>query len=89
VLAAAPTPAAGQALTVEAIIDLLRQAGRHRYLSATAEKIYRILQAEHLQARPQIAEAYGASTRALSHNPPEFLQTTPRLSATPGADLMT
>jgi transposase len=65
VLAAAPTPAAGQALTVEAIIDLLRQAGRHRYLSATAEKIYRILQAEHLQARPQIAEAYGASTRAL------------------------
>jgi hypothetical protein len=25
----------------------------------------------------------------LSHSPPEFVQTNPRLSATPGADLMT
>jgi hypothetical protein len=33
VLATAPTPAAGQALTAEAIIDLLRQAGRRRYLT--------------------------------------------------------
>jgi hypothetical protein len=65
VLAVAPTPAAGQALTVEAIIDLLRHAGRRRYLNTTAEKIYRILHVEPLQARPHIAEAYGASTRAL------------------------
>jgi hypothetical protein len=70
VLAAAPTPAAGHALTVETIIDLLRQAGRRRYLNTTAEKIYRILQAEHLQARPHIAEAYGASTHALVLRPP-------------------
>jgi transposase len=65
VLAAAPTPAAGHALTVEAIIDLLRRAGRRRYLATTADKIHHALQAEHLQARPQIAQAYGASTHAL------------------------
>jgi transposase len=65
VLAAAPTPAAGHALSVEAIIDLLQRAGRRRYLTTTAEKIHHALQAEHLQARPQIAQAYGASTRAL------------------------
>jgi transposase len=65
VLAAAPTPAAGRALSVEAIIDLLRGAGRRRYLATTAEKIYHALHTEHLQARQQIAEAYGASTRAL------------------------
>jgi transposase len=65
VLAAAPTPAAGQALSVEAIIDLLRGAGRRRYLSTTAEKIHHALHAEHLQAREQITQAYGASARAL------------------------
>jgi hypothetical protein len=50
---------------VEAIIDLLRGAGRRRYLATTADKIYHALHTEHLQARTQIAEAYGASTRAL------------------------
>ncbi|MGH3898113.1 MAG: IS110 family transposase [Pseudonocardiaceae bacterium] len=65
VLTAAPTPAAGYALTVDAIIDLLRRAGRRRYLSVTAEKIHHALHTEHLQARPQIAQAYGASARAL------------------------
>lgn len=64
-LAAAPTPAAGQALSVEAIIDLLRAAGRRRYLNTTAEKIHHALHTEHLQAREQITEAYGASARAL------------------------
>lgn len=65
VLAVAPTPAAGQALSVEAIIDLLRRAGRRRYVSATAEKIHHALHTEHLHARAQIAEAYGASARAV------------------------
>jgi transposase len=65
VLAVAPTPAAGQALTVEAIIDLLRRAGRRRYVTSTAEKVHRALHTEHLQAREQIAEAYGASARAV------------------------
>ena len=65
VLAAAPTPAAGRALTVETITELLHQAGRRRYLDTTAAKIHQALQTEHLHALPQIVEAYGASTRAL------------------------
>ena len=65
VLAAAPTPRAGQALTLEAIIDILRQAGRQRYLTTTAARIHRALHAEHLTNLPQLAEAYGAATAAL------------------------
>jgi transposase len=65
VLAAAPTPAAGRALTIEAITELLHQAGRRRYLTTTAVKIYQALQADHLQMLPQIVQAYGASTSAL------------------------
>jgi transposase len=65
VLAAAPTPRRGQALTVEAITDILRKAGRQRYLTTTASKIHTALQTEHLRALPQITEAYGAATAAL------------------------
>jgi len=65
VLAAAPTPAAGRALTVEKITELLHQARRRRYLTTTAVKIHRALQAEYLQVLPQITDAYGASTSAL------------------------
>ena len=65
VLAAAPTPGAGRALTVETITKLLHQAGRRRYLATTAARIHHALQTEHLAAHPQLVEAYGASTRAL------------------------
>jgi transposase len=64
-LAAAPTPRAGQALTVEAITDILRQAGRQRYLATTAAKIHTALHTDHLTTLPQLAEAYGAATAAL------------------------
>lgn len=65
VLAAAPTPAAGRALTVEAIIDLLRAAGRRRYLEPTAVKIHTALHAEQLTALPLTTQAFGVSARAL------------------------
>jgi transposase len=65
VLAAAPTPAAGRALTVEKITELLRRAGRRRYLTTTAVKIYQALQAEYLQTLGQIEQAYGGATSAL------------------------
>jgi transposase len=65
VLAAAPTPRAGQALTVEAITEILRQAGRQRYLATTAVKIHAALHTDHLTTLPQLAEAYGAATAAL------------------------
>jgi transposase len=65
VLAAAPTPAAGQALTVDAIIDLLRRAGRRRNLESAATKIHAALHAEYLTALPLTTQAFGVSARAL------------------------
>jgi transposase len=66
VLAAAPTPAAGRALTEQQIQTLLRTAGRRRYLAATAAKIGAALHTEHLSALPQVAAAFGASVRAMT-----------------------
>lgn len=65
VLAAAPTPTAGQALTVDAIIDLLRQAGRQRNLEPAATKIHSALHSENLTALPLTTHAFGVSARAL------------------------
>jgi hypothetical protein len=64
-LSVAPTPEQGQALTIEQISQLLREAGRQRYLGATATKIHTALHTEHLRALPAVARAFGASTRAL------------------------
>lgn len=65
VLTVAPTPEQGQALTMEKISQLLREAGRKRYLDATARKIRTALHTEYLRALPAVAQAFGASTRAL------------------------
>jgi transposase len=65
VLAAAPAPAAGQALSVEAIVDLLRQAGRKRYLESTATRIHTALHGEHLSAPPAVTQAFAVSAQAL------------------------
>ena len=65
VLTIAPTPERGQALTVDPISQLLREAGRKRYLKATASKNHTALQTEHLRALPAVAQSFGASTRAL------------------------
>jgi len=65
ILTVAPTPEQGQALTVDQISQLLREAGRKHYLDATASKIHTALQAEHLRALPAVAQAFGTSTRAL------------------------
>jgi transposase len=65
VLALAPTPRTGQALTLDAITEILRAAGRQRYLDTTATRIHRTLQAEHLTTSPQLTEAYGAAMAAL------------------------
>jgi transposase len=65
VLAAAPTPAAGHALTLDAIIDLLARAGRQRNLESAATKIHTVLHAEQLAALPLTTQAFGFSARAL------------------------
>lgn len=64
VLAAASTPTAGRALSIKTITELLREAGRRRYLDSTATKIHAALQTEHLSATPMLTLAFGASVRA-------------------------
>jgi len=65
VLAAAPAPAEGAALTNSKIKTLLRRAGRSRYLDVTAERMGTALRAPHLQANAQITSACALHATAL------------------------
>ena len=64
VLAAAPTPGAGRGVSVEAIAELLRDAGRQRNITTTASKVHNALHADYLQARPLVGEAFGITVSA-------------------------
>lgn len=65
VLATAPTPAQGRALTVKRVERLLKAAGRQRNLTSTADRIVTALRSEQLEARSGVVSAYGASVTAL------------------------
>jgi hypothetical protein len=65
VLALAPTPALGCALTPAKVQKALRAAGRQRNLVSKAEQIVTALRTEQLAARPGVIDAYAASVRAL------------------------
>jgi hypothetical protein len=65
VLAIAPTPAAGRALSRSRLVSVLRKAGRQRNLQARAEEIATVLRAEHLELSEALTEAYGISLRSL------------------------
>jgi transposase len=65
VLAIAPTPGQGHALSLKRIQAALRRGGRQRYVAARAEAIYAALQGEQLSQPPLVAEAFGASVSAL------------------------
>lgn len=65
VLAIAPTPAAGRALTPSRLASVLRKAGRQRNLHTRAEEISTVLRAEHLGLTAALTEAYGVSARSL------------------------
>jgi hypothetical protein len=65
VLAIAPTPEQGRALSVSKIAGALRRAGRQRNLQARAEAIQAALRAPQLAARPGVVAAYGATVKAL------------------------
>lgn len=65
VLAVAPSPQAGKALSVARITTVLRRAGRQRNLSVTAERIHSQLGSEQLTARSGVEGAYAASVTAL------------------------
>ena len=65
VLALAPTPMLGRALSRSKITSALRRGGRQRRLDARATEIQAALRALQLEAPPLVADAMGASTRAL------------------------
>ena len=65
VLALAPTPTLGRALRRSRIVAALRRGGRQRRLDARATEIQVALRAPQLEAPELVANAMGASTRAL------------------------
>jgi transposase len=68
VLAAAPTPSAGAALTTSQLRALLRRAGRRRGLDAEATRIQTVLRAEQLRQLPMVETAFGRQALALLRN---------------------
>jgi transposase len=65
VLAMAPTPAAGRALTRARIAAALRRAGRQRHIDTRAGQILHALRTDQLGLPDALTAAYGASVRAL------------------------
>ena len=64
VLAVAPTPALGSALSLAKITSALRRGGRARNLERTAKRIQSALREEQLRERPMVELAYGTITSA-------------------------
>jgi transposase len=64
-LAAAPTPATGAALTKPRLRALLKRAGRQRGLDAEAARIQTALRTPQLRQLPQVETAFGRQTVAL------------------------
>lgn len=65
VLAIAPTPTLGKALTRARIAAALRKAGRQRNVDTRAEQIRQALHAEHLGLPAVLTETYGVSVSSL------------------------
>ena len=63
-LARAPSPEQGRALSTNAIRSTLRRAGRQRQLDARAVAIREALRGPQLAAAPTVAAAFAASVRA-------------------------
>jgi transposase len=65
VLAIAPNPTLGKALSQSKIASALRRAGRQRNVEATAARIQAALRTEQLTALPQVAVAFGHTVASL------------------------
>jgi transposase len=65
VLAAAPTPAAGAALTKPQLRSALKRAGRQRGIETEAARIQTALRAPQLRQLPMVENAFGRQTLAL------------------------
>jgi len=81
VLALASTPSLGRGLSRSKIASALRRGGRQRRIDERAAEIQTILRADTLQAPGLIAEAMGASVRALVAVISEQVAQTARLEA--------
>jgi transposase len=64
ILAIAPAPAAGRALSQAKIAAALCRAGRQRSAGPRAQQIQAALRADYLQAPPAVAAAYSAAARS-------------------------
>ena len=64
VLHRAPTPEVGARLSVTQIRAVLKRGGRQRNLDRRAHQIWEALGTEQLTAPPQVAAAFGATTKA-------------------------
>jgi transposase len=64
VLALAPGPDAGRALSRSKIASALRRAGRQRNIDQRAQQIQAALRADYLPAPPAVAGAYAAAARS-------------------------
>ena len=64
ILGRAPTPDTGRLLTKTQIKAALKKGGRQRRFDPAADEIWRILQTDHLDGPPVVAEALGATTVA-------------------------
>jgi transposase len=85
VLAIAPAPEAGRALSRSKIEAALRRAGRQRNHVVVAERIQAALRSEQLVARPGVVGAYTASVKALVAVITELVVQTAVLEAEVGA----
>ena len=65
ILSAAPTPAAGRALSRSRVVSLLRKAGRQRNLPSRADQIVTVLRTEQLELPAVITDAYAASVASV------------------------
>jgi hypothetical protein len=85
VLAIAPSPEAGRALSRAKLEATLRRAGRQRNHAVVAERIQAALRSEQLAARPGVVGAYAASVKALVAVITELVTQTAVLEAEVGA----
>ncbi len=65
VLAVAPTPTLGRRLSISKIASALRRGGRQRRIDERAAAIQAALRTEQLEAPPLVADAMGATVKAL------------------------
>lgn len=85
VLAIAPSPEAGRALSRSKIETALRRAGRERNHAAVAARVQAGLRSEQLSTRPGVVGAYAASVKALVAVITELVAQTAVLEAEVGA----